>query len=240
MMPRASRTAQQAVAWGRGQHRDLGAEWRALCLSFVRQSWGLPAVYGTANEAWRHARHKHAWSGNVDDIPYGAPVWSDKPGGSVFGHVFLAGGTTKTGRRIFWSNDIGVTGGISPVTIDAFTDRWGHRILGWAEDLNGYSLNLRDSAESSAADKRPKDVDIKDVPGWWVVDTDALNGRSRPSTTARITKRKHKRAKIKVDRAVHHENRLWLRSDKGTWFAASDEGDFTADYLKPRAGGRKK
>ena len=233
-MPRATRTAAQAVAWGRGQHHDRGREWRALCLSFVRQAWGLPGVYPHANAARRGCRKFHPWTGNVDDIPYGAPVWSDKPGGSLYGHIFLAGGKTKDGKRIFWSNDISVSGGISPVTIDAFTNRWGHRILGWGEDLNGYDLNL---PGAGAKKKPPKRIKHKAVPGWWTVDTKTLNGRVRPSTGAKVTKKKRRGAKVRVDRAVHHEGRMWVRSDRGTWFAAGPA--FKADYIRPR-GRRKK
>lgn len=225
-MPRASRSAQQAVAWGRGQHRDRGREWRALCLSFVRQSWGLPGVYPSAKAAWHGARKRHNYTG-VDDIPYGAAVFSDRPGGSTYGHVFLAGGKTRGGKRVFWSNDISISGGISPVTIDAFTRRWGHEILGWTEDLNGYDLNLPGIRKRS----RPTTVERKHIPGWWHVDTRLLNGRTRPSTSAKIKFRRRRGRKVYIVRAVRHEGRIWFRTNKATWYAA--------EYLKPGKGGRR-
>lgn len=229
-MPRALRTAKQAVTWGRGQHRDRGTEWRALCLSFVRQSWGLPGVYGSAKEAWQRARKKHPYNGNPDSIPYGAPVFSDRPGGSTWGHVFLAGGRTKAGKRIFWSNDIAVSGGITPVTIDAFQRRWGHEILGWSEDLNGYNLNLKLPGKKKPA-KPPETVRHQDVPGWWVVDTATINGRARPSEQAKIKFRRTRGRQVNVVEAVRHEGRLWLKTDKDTYYAA--------EYMKPRGGRRK-
>lgn len=229
-MARARRSAGQAVAWGRSQHRDRGTEWRGLCLSFVRQAWGLPAVYGSAKEAWRHARKKHPWNGDVDEIPYGAAVFSDRPGGSVWGHVFLAGGTTKTGRRIFWSNDISMSGGINPVTIDAFERRWGHQILGWTEDLNGYDLNLK-LPDRGKPDRRPTQVAHSEVPGWWVVDTDTINGRAGPSEQARIKWRRTRGRQVNVVAALSHEGQLWLKTDKGTYYAA--------EYMRPKEGRRK-
>lgn len=218
-MPRAKRTAKQAVTWGRGQHRDRGREWRGMCLSFVRQSWGLPGGVPHANAAWRGARKKHPYNGNPDSIPYGAPVWSDRPGGSTYGHVFLAGGKTKNGKRIFWSNDISVSGGISPVTIDAFERRWGHRILGWAEDLNGYDLNLgpRPGAKPAA---KPNPVQRANVPGWFRVTASRLNGRARPSTSAKIKRKLSRGRKVKAVHAVRAGGRVWFRTNKGVWYAA--------------------
>ncbi|MGH3357240.1 MAG: hypothetical protein ACRDO7_00455 [Nocardioidaceae bacterium] len=235
-MPRATRSAKEAVAWIRNQHRIGSTAWGGMCLSDCRQAWGLPGVYPSAKVAWANAKKKHRFT-NEDAIPYGAPVWSDRPGGSTFGHIFLAGGTDKNGRRIFWSNDIGGFGRIVPVSLDAFRTRWGHEILGWAEDLNGYDLNVDGTSKPKPA-KPAKKIDHEHVPGWFVVDTAALNGRAHPSTRATITKKKLKGAKVKVTTAVHHDDRLWLRSDKGTWFAAGPT--FKAEFLRPRAGERKK
>lgn len=230
-MPRATRSAKAAVAWIRNQHRIGSTAWGGMCLSDCRQAWGLPGVYPSAKEAWEHARKKHRFT-NENDIPYGAPVWSDRPGGSTFGHVFIAGGRNKQGRRIFWSNDIGGFGRISPVTLDAFRTRWGHEIIGWAGDLNGYDLNLGGRAKRSKPSKPPKRIDHKEVPGWWAVDTEVLNGRAHPSTRAKITKKKRNGAKVKITKAVHHDGRLWLRSSKGTWYAGGPK--FEAEFLKPK------
>jgi hypothetical protein len=56
--------------------------------------------------------------------------------------VFLAGGYNHKGVRIFRSTDIAVLGGVSVCTLEDIQDRWGHEILGWTDDLNGYDLHL--------------------------------------------------------------------------------------------------
>lgn len=133
-----------AVATERERFQSHTTDYARLCLKNVRSAYQLPAVEPRAIDAWNHAKRKHKWTGDVADIPYGAPVFSQRPGApaSDAGHVFMCGGWDKNGQRIFWTNDIIVLGGINPVHIEAFTERWGHKILGWTEDLNGYDLNL--------------------------------------------------------------------------------------------------
>lgn len=141
--------SKEASALSRLQVAAPTEDWTRLCLRFVRKMWGLPMVYGTAREAWQKAEKKHPYT-NVHDIPHGAPVFS-RPVGDETGawHVFIAGGywkEKKNGRivstRIFRSNDIKEIGSIHPVEISTFVERWGHEILGWTEDLNGYDLDL--------------------------------------------------------------------------------------------------
>lgn len=147
--PPKTRDAIEAVKFARHETQDRSRDWTRLCLMFVRMSWDLPYKYPSAQVAWNMTpnKHKHKYVG-VGKIPYGAPVFSRRIGApaSDSGHVFLACGYTngniKTGTRVFRSNDIGRTGYISPVSIDAFAARWGHEILGWASWLNGYALDL--------------------------------------------------------------------------------------------------
>lgn len=134
------RTDRAAVGWARSQWRDGGTEWYRLCLQFVHDCWAVPARYPTALSAWQNAKQKHAYT-DVDSIPLGAPVFSNRAGDS-YGHIFLAGGRNLAGQRIFYSNDVKRHGGIDPVTIEFFPTRWGHTILGWSGDLNGYDLPL--------------------------------------------------------------------------------------------------
>ena len=114
------------------------------CLQSVRESWRLPFKYGTAEAARKGAKAFHPWTGDTEDIPFGAPVWSKRIGAPAddAGHVFMAGGHAAKGDRIFWTVDAVRLGETDPVTIDFFSEKWGHEILGWAEDLNGYDLNL--------------------------------------------------------------------------------------------------
>lgn len=146
-LPNAPVRCWVAVAWMRGMWKSGTTDFERLCLGAVRRSYGLPPVERYAITAWRNAKGKHEWTGDVEDIPYGAAVFSQRPGAprdpaKDAGHVFLAGGRDKNGERVFWTVDARTLGGISPVHITFFTEKWGHRIIGWTDTLNGYDLNL--------------------------------------------------------------------------------------------------
>ena len=132
----ATITAHDAVSNARDAVRSGATDWLRLCLRFVRQCWELPMVEPTAASAWKNAKDKHDWTGDPDDIPYGAPVFSRKRGAPAndAGHVFITGGHWVTGPnkgiRIFRSNDILVQGGISAVAITDIIEKWDHEILG--------------------------------------------------------------------------------------------------------------
>lgn len=117
------------------------------CLQACRESWGLPMHFATAKAAREGSKSFHKWTGDVEDIPYGAPVFSRRPDAPADDaeHVFLAGGHSETGKRIFWSVDVIRLGDTDPVEISFFSEHWGHEILGWADDLNGFDLNLPQS-----------------------------------------------------------------------------------------------
>lgn len=134
------RTDRTAVAWAREQWAHGGTSWYRMCLAFVHECWAVPSKYPTALSAWENAQHRHTVA-EVDAIPLGAPVFSNRAGDS-YGHVFIAGGRNLAGQRIFYSNDVRRRGGIDPVTIDFFPTKWGHTVLGWTEDLNGFTLPL--------------------------------------------------------------------------------------------------
>jgi len=142
-LPDAPVTAREANANAREIVRLGETDWHRLCLKFVRECWGLPAAEPTAAKAWENAKGKHKFT-KVRDIPYGAPVFSRRPdaGPNDSGHIILAGGWNHRGVRIFRSVDITVQGGVSVCTLDDLRERWGHEILGWTDDLNGFNLNL--------------------------------------------------------------------------------------------------
>lgn len=133
-----------------------GIDWQGFCLKFVRTCWNLNAKFPTAAKAWEGSKDKHSWTGDTEDIPFGAPVFSYRPdaGPNDAGHVFIAGGHSEDGKRIFRSTDIKRLGSIDCVPIEAFTERWGHKILGWTGDLNGVSLNLPPSPNERKAAKK--------------------------------------------------------------------------------------
>lgn len=109
------------------------------CLRFVRECLKIDSRYLTANQAWGNANHRVKFT-SIHDIPFAAPVFSERPGGSAFGHVFLAGGKFKNGDRIFWTTDQFNDGRITPVRLSFFTDHWGHFIRGFTRDLNGVGI----------------------------------------------------------------------------------------------------
>jgi hypothetical protein len=122
------------------------------CLRFVRgDCWNVPAVSPTAQHAWDNAVNKVAFNGGnltsfVNSIPVGAPVFSRRINAADNdpGHVFIAGGWYKS-KRLFRSVDIKAPGEVDACFITAFTEKWGHEILGWTKDLNGYALDFSKS-----------------------------------------------------------------------------------------------
>jgi hypothetical protein len=132
-----SRTQKQAVAWARARVGDYG--WDNLCLSFVRQAFGVyytpdsewPTTARNAGTAWDRAKRKHRETDPMK-IPFGVPVFFEMP--TVADHVALS---TGDGRCI--SNDFHVDGRIDPVRIADIARHWGP-LQGWTEDLVGNTV----------------------------------------------------------------------------------------------------
>jgi hypothetical protein len=103
-----------------------------MCQQFVRgQCWEVPAVYGSAIEAWMGARHKHPGDRNP---PKGAPCFYK--GSGEFGHVVIA---KADGMR---STDCTTTGRVSDAALSWPEANWNAGYLGWTSDLNGVDLPL--------------------------------------------------------------------------------------------------
>jgi GH25 family lysozyme M1 (1,4-beta-N-acetylmuramidase) len=128
-----ARTQAQAIEWAQGHVGKFG--WDNLCLSFVRQSFGIdyipaswPASERDAGTAWDRAKHKHPTS-DAGSIPRGVPVFFELA--TVADHVVLS-----LGNGWCLSNDFVQDGRIDKVRISDIASRWG-RLLGWTEDLVG-------------------------------------------------------------------------------------------------------
>lgn len=127
-----TRTPEQAIEWGTARIGDFG--WDNLCLSFVRQSFGIdyvgdwPTSERQAGRAWDRAKHKHPTS-DAGAIPRGVPVFWELA--TEADHVALS-----LGNGWCLSNDFVVDGRIDKVRIADISNRWG-RLLGWTEDLVG-------------------------------------------------------------------------------------------------------
>jgi hypothetical protein len=107
------------------------------CLQYVRQTFGLPARYGTATEAWEKSDSKH-----LDmDFPPGVwlPLWfslEHEPAG----HVVLR---APDGSIYSTSSPTGTTPTHHPNLADLFVAYSRYNpltYLGWTEDVAGYPV----------------------------------------------------------------------------------------------------
>jgi hypothetical protein len=127
----------EATNTERSRYKSGANDWYEYCLNNVRTALDIGSKYDWAIHAWEGAQHRHVYHAG-HHIPFGAPVFSK--GSSAYGHIFLAGGRFKNGARIFWTNDQHGDGRITPVELSFFSLHWGHKVLGWTEDLNGVDI----------------------------------------------------------------------------------------------------
>lgn len=125
------RTPEQAVAWAAQQADNPSQSWFALCLSFCRQAYGVPAKYASAADAWAATRLR-----GDGPAPFGAPCWWTGGSGG-YGHVVLA-----TGDGRCWSSDFGPNGYIGDGKIRRVSIVSVHQSVsglvfrGWSRDIN--------------------------------------------------------------------------------------------------------
>jgi hypothetical protein len=107
------------------------------CLEYVRKTFGLPARYGTATEAWEASGTQH----RDRDYPPGVwvPVWyglDREPAGHV---VLLA-----PDGSVFSTSDNGTTPHHHPdlADLEAYYEGWGWSLSyrGWTEDVCGFPV----------------------------------------------------------------------------------------------------
>jgi hypothetical protein len=120
------RTVTEAIRWASAPRRRFGG----MCLSHVRQTWGVGPRYSNAITAWRRntrQRREH-WS----KAPLGASLfWG--PHGSPHGHIATVVKTGPDAR-------IATTDSRSPTTriySAATFERVGYVYLGWSDEVNG-------------------------------------------------------------------------------------------------------
>lgn len=126
------RSPKAAVAWGRNQVNSPTQDWTRLCLAFVRQAFGLPAVYPSARVARERAQHLHRTT-DAGSIPAGVPVHMTTS--SDADHIVLSIG----GGRCL-STDARRRGRVDVVPIAGLAEAWGGQLIGWSEDLNGFRV----------------------------------------------------------------------------------------------------
>lgn len=122
------RNINEAIAYGRGQIDHPSQQWVALCQSFVRNCYGVPAWAPSAYDAWLKIPVKHRQLGPIEQAPRGAAIYfkRNKAGSERPGHVVLA---TKTACL---SNDIYRHGGIDNAPRTVFEPKWNMGYLGWS------------------------------------------------------------------------------------------------------------
>ena len=80
------RTYEEALEFARAQHNDASEDWTNKCLVFVRSSYGIGALFGSAWAQWLGAdkedRHE---GGDPADAPLGSALCFK--GSSPFGHI---------------------------------------------------------------------------------------------------------------------------------------------------------
>ena len=126
-------SAGQAVAFARRQASSGTSKWHNLCLSMVRQSFNLPAVEPSAKTAWENAKKKHKAT-STKNIPRGVPVFYKTS--TKNWHVVLS-----AGDGMCYSTDVGGRGKVGYISIKALASSWNITLLGWTEDLNGFTVH---------------------------------------------------------------------------------------------------
>lgn len=120
------RVGTEAGKWARSVTRWLPT---GMCQQFTRSAFGVGAYYGTAAIAWRNARYKHP-TRNASSIPANVPVyWTGGSRGHGHAAVSIGGGLCK-------STDWPSAGRVGVARIADIERVWGHRLVGWAEDIN--------------------------------------------------------------------------------------------------------
>jgi hypothetical protein len=127
----------------------------------------------SADDAWDANDEKHSFEG-WDAVPFGAPVFSQ--GSNPYGHIFLKGGRTKNGIHLTFTNDKYGDGRIDRVSGSFYEEQWGHRILGWASELNEQNIPFLDGAravpltaeekERKATRTRAEDATMHQLRSW--------------------------------------------------------------------------
>lgn len=112
-----------------------------MCAATVRDFFGLGPLgdydgdgAADAEDMWRAAQSKHlAGTPDGDNPPDGVPVYY-LGGSSDNGHI----GVAHNGR--LRSTDGGRSGVMGTVPLDYPETAWGHRYVGWSDDLYGYFI----------------------------------------------------------------------------------------------------
>jgi hypothetical protein len=182
------------------------------CLQFTRENFAVPALYGSAIDAWNATRYPHP-----DDRtpPWAVPVyfWSDNPYRHVAFHC-------KDGRVISTYNaDIRAYSSIS-----AMEQHFGP-YLGWSEDLNGVTVYTHKEEDDDMTDAEYKA--LRDELDW--IHKRLGGSTSHDSLTDRFTEQDAVIGWLK--------DRLGGSTSWTDFTTALQEGGKSLDWLHDRLGG---
>ena len=111
---------------------------------FVRMSYDIPPLFGTAYAQWlgADAEDRHP-GGDPHDAPLGSALCYK--GSSAAGHIMLAARKFTSGTGAAWSNDMVQYGEIDKVSRTSPVTSWNQRYLGYLTAVNDYDLRLKTS-----------------------------------------------------------------------------------------------
>lgn len=124
-MPTAPLTGQPSIDYARG---TIGGHMpdSGLCLQYTRQNYEVPSKYASAIDAWNAATEQHPGDANP---PPSAPVWFHSS--SVYRHIAYHLGDGQYATTF--------NADIRQMSFQSMLNTFGP-LIGWAPDLNGYSL----------------------------------------------------------------------------------------------------
>jgi hypothetical protein len=230
-----ARTPEEAAQWARAQLGHYG--WDNLCLSFVRQSFGVdyvgdwPTSSRMAGTAWDRARFKHRET-DPRKIPFGVPVFFELP--TVADHVLFS---TADGDGI--GNDFIVNGRIDYNKIAEVAARWG-ALLGWTEDLVGnrvWSPPTPTPEQPETRRRRTAHVSMQysDTPDQMRADADKIFHRAKERRFAWVTGTEASEEPLGgILRAAAFAAGFVFHVARGQWIAVNREiirGHITTGYV---------
>lgn len=121
-------TPAQAIAKANSIHSGYAG----MCLKFVQDCYNAAARFPSALAAWQGSTSRHALGGSVSGVPQGAPLYMTD--GNPNGHVaiYLGGGRMRTTNS--------ADGRIHTDPVSLWTGRYGYRLQGWTDDIEGQAI----------------------------------------------------------------------------------------------------
>lgn len=122
--------ADQMRFWSRQKKTGV----KGMCLKTCRLAYGIPPKYPSAIQAWKGTKRKFT---DPTLAPIGAAHFWEI---GQFGHIAIQ--SRRVGQ--VWSTDAPHVDRIGKVSLGWFEKRWGAKYLGWTDQVNGKTIQLRE------------------------------------------------------------------------------------------------